>query len=127
MTKKREQQGQVKRRPTWLLITGIILRAAHQVGAAIYLSSHILPLQITLPHAYLLLTIISGILLLVTEGARHREMYRELAGVTTAIKIVLFGAAFHDFLPSSSTVLIAFVIASLSAHAPKNIRHRLLY
>lgn len=127
MKKNKDKQGLVKRRPTWLLVAGIILRAAHQVGAAVYLASHILPNSIGVPEFYLLLTLISGFLLLITEGARHREMYRELTGVSTALKLILFGAAFHGFLPATATVLAAFVVASLSAHAPKNVRHRLLY
>lgn len=127
MRKNKEQQGRVKRRPTWLLLAGIVIRAVHQVGAAVYLASYILPNSVAIPSFYLLLTIISGFLLLITEGARHREMYRELTGVSTAIKLILFGAAFHGLLPAATTVLIAFVIACLSAHAPKNVRHRLLY
>lgn len=127
MKKNKHQQGQVKRRPTWLLVIGICLRAVHQVGAAVYLASHLFPQSLALPNTYLVLTIVSGLLLLITEGARHREMYRELTGISTFIKLILFGAAFHGFLPATGTVLIAFILASLSAHAPKNIRHRLLY
>lgn len=127
MAKNKEKQGRVQRRPTWLLITGILIRAVHQIGAAVYLTSYILPNNIVLPKFYLLLTLTSGLFLLMTEWARHREMYRELTGISTAIKLILFGAAFHGVLPATVTVLTAFVIASLSAHAPKNVRHHLLY
>jgi hypothetical protein len=47
--------------------------------------------------------------------------------VITLVKLLLLGAAFHGILPPWETVLLAFVIASIGAHAPKKIRHRLLY
>jgi hypothetical protein len=43
------------------------------------------------------------------------------------VKLLLLGAAYHGFLPLQETVLLVFVIASVGAHAPKQLRHRLLF
>lgn len=126
MTKDRVAMGRVQRRPLWMLITGIGIRALHQVGAALYLASYIFPKTLVLPQFYLWLCLISGFLLFATEWARHREIYRELAGLATFVKLLLFGAAFHNILPATATVVAAFILASICAHAPKNVRHRLL-
>ncbi len=45
----------------------------------------------------------------------------------TLVKILLLGAAWHGFLPLQGTVLLAFLVASIGAHAPKKVRHRLLF
>ncbi|MCK5516440.1 MAG: hypothetical protein KAI39_06160, partial [Desulfobulbaceae bacterium] len=79
------------------------------------------------PPLYLLLAILSGIALLIVEGMRHRQMFRELSGLSTFIKLILLGAAYHGFLPVTPTILAAFILASISSHAPKLFRHRLLF
>ena len=68
-----------------------------------------------------------GGLLLATECLRHRQIFRELSGAITMLKLLLLGAAYHGFLPLPGTVLLVFVIASIGAHAPKKVRHRLLF
>lgn len=119
--------GRVVKRPLWMLISGYIVRAAHQVGAAVFLCSYLLPELTTIPKLYLWLTLITGGLLFLTESFRHREIYREISGMVTLCKLLLFGAAFHNVLPATETVIFAFILASLGAHLPKNIRHKLLF
>lgn len=119
--------GRIGHRPYWVLSLSILLRASHQIGAAVFLASFLLGDAIQLPTFYILLMGISGIALLFTEWLRHRELYRELSGVSTCVKLVLLGAAFHGFLPASESVLLAFVLSSVCSHAPKLVRHRLLY
>lgn len=121
------RMGRIGNRPYWVLNFSILIRAIHQVGAAVVLTAFLLDTIGRPPSMYLSIAIFSGGLLFLAEWMRHRQICRELSGVTTAIKLLLLGAAYHGLLPATATVLLAFVIASVSAHAPKLIRHRLLY
>lgn len=119
--------GKSQQRPYSLFLVSVFIRALHQVGAAVYLSSFLL-VGITGPPAfYLGLAVVTGLLLMVTEGLRHVQIYREFAGVGTFVKLVLLGIAYHGLLPQTPTVVAAFIVAAVAAHLPKNIRHRLLY
>lgn len=119
--------GTVAPRPYWVVLASVLIRALHQIGAAVYLSSYLLDNIVGPPAFYLWLSIISGLALLFTEGLRHRSLYREVAGLGTFVKVMLLGLAYHGFLPETATVTAAFVFAAVAAHLPKNIRHRLLY
>lgn len=119
--------GRIGYRPYWVLGLSVFIRALHQVGAALFLASFLFDEVVHLPSLYLGIVFISGLVLFFTEWMRHRQICRELSGMSTLIKLVLLGAAYHGFLPAPATVLSAFVVASISAHAPKQIRHRLLY
>ncbi len=119
--------GQTGHRPFWVLKLSICIRALHQIGAAVFLTSFLLDELSGPPLPYLLLATVSGAVLLVLEGMRHRQMHRELSGLCTFIKLVLLGAAYHGFLPQTPTILAVFFFASISSHAPKLYRHRLLY
>ena len=119
--------GPVAPRPYWLVLISVVIRALHQVGAAVYLSSFLLAGIIGPPAVYLWLSIITGVALVVTEGMRHRALYREVAGLATLIKLVLLGIAYHGYLPQTAMVTLAFFIAAIAAHLPKNLRHRLIF
>jgi len=119
--------GRIGNRPYGVLLFSVVLRAVHQVGAAVYLTSFIIEGISGPPGLYLGMAVISGVALFITESMRHREIYREISGFGTFAKLLLLGAAYHQVLPATQTVLAAFVLASLSAHLPKDVRHRLLY
>lgn len=119
--------GRIGARPFWVLALSIFTRAAHLVGAGVVLTFFLLEEGTRPPSAYTLLTVGSGMLLLFTEWLRHRQIWREFAGVVTIIKIVLFGVIFHGYLPGREAMLALFVLASVAAHAPKLVRHRLLF
>ena len=121
------KMGRIGDRPYWALILSILTRAAHQVGAAIFLTVYLLDLIPEPPLIFVVIALVSGSLLMVAEWLRHRQIFRELSGMITLVKILLLGAAYHGFLPLPETVLLAFVIASIGAHAPKKVRHRLLF
>ena len=121
------KMGRIGDRPYWILQLSLLVRAAHQVGAAIFLAAYLLDLLPGPPARYVILAVGSGVLLMLSEWWRHRQIFRELAGVITLLKILLLGAAYHGFLPPQMTVLLAFILASIGAHAPKLTRHRLLY
>jgi hypothetical protein len=121
------KMGKVGYRPFWILKLSIVLRAIHQVGAAVFLSSFLLKEVNGPPMMYLLLAGISGAALLLAEGMRHRQIYRELSGLSTIIKLILLGLAYHGLFPQTITVVAVFLLASISSHAPKLYRHRLFF
>lgn len=126
-TTKIARLGKIGYRPFWILKLSILLRAIHQVGAAVFLASYLLDTIPGPPSVYVYLALCSGVLLLMAEWMRHREIYRELSGASTFAKLVLLGLAYHGFFPATATVLAAFFLASIASHAPKQYRHRLLY
>jgi hypothetical protein len=121
-----DKMGRIGDRPYWVLNSSILIRAVHQVGVAVFLAAYLLDAIPAPPLIYVLIAFLSGALLLGSEWWRHRQIFRELAGMISIVKLLLLGAAYHGFLPLPATVLLAFVIASLGAHAPKKVRHRLL-
>ena len=123
----KEALGRTADRPYWVLMLSIGIRAAHQVGAAVFLASFLFKESLALPDSYLILVCATGVILLGTEGLRHRQLLRELAGVSTLVKLMIFGLAFHGWVPATPAMVVAFVLASVCSHAPKSIRHRLLF
>ncbi|GAB6190844.1 hypothetical protein JCM39068_05930 [Desulfocastanea catecholica] len=121
------KMGRIGMRPYWVLNLSVLIRAVHQVGAAVFLATYLIDGIAHPPSFYLVLVFVSGMALLFTEWLRHRQLYRELSGVTTACKLLLLGAAYHGLLSAPIAVLLAFVLASVGAHVPKKVRHRLLF
>lgn len=119
--------GAAKQRPYGLVLFSVVVRALHQVGAAVYLSSFLLDEIVGPPEFYLWLAVVTGAVLMVTEGLRHIQFYREFAGLGTFVKLILLGVAYHELLPQTPAVVAAFLVAAVAAHLPKTIRHRLLY
>lgn len=127
-TKNRTQKlGRIGERSFFVLSLSIVVRTLHQIGAAVFLTAYLLNRVGEFPFAYTILAVVTGLILIFTEWLRHRQLYREFSGIVTLGKCLLLGAAMHGLLPVLPAVLLAFVLASLGAHAPKNIRHRLLY
>ncbi|MEE4134541.1 MAG: hypothetical protein V2I32_00570 [Desulforhopalus sp.] len=121
------RMGRIGHRPFWVLHLSVLIRAVHQVGAAVYLAAYLLGGGIVPTSGYALVAYLSGVLLVFTEWLRHRQLYRELAGLATLGKLLLLGAAMHTLLPAVWAVLTAFVLASICAHLPKQLRHRLVF
>lgn len=119
--------GRIGNRPYWVLSLSIIIRAIHQIGAAVFLTVFLLTELSKVPKFYVVLVFSSGLILIFTEWLRHRQIFREISGVVTFLKLGLLGLAFHGVLPTTETVLLAFFVASVGAHAPKLVRHRLLF
>jgi len=124
--RQKAQLGKIGDRPYWVLLFSVLVRALHQVGAAVFLAV-VLVLDKPAPGTYVQLAYWTGALLAVTEWLRHRQMYRELSGVGTVLKLLLIGAGLHGLLPLKFAVMAAFLVASVCSHLPKNLRHRLLY
>ena len=121
------KMGRIGNRPYWILNFSILIRAVHQVGAAVFLTTFLLNEIVHPPSFYLVIVFASGVVLFLAEWMRHRQILRELSGVFTIVKLLLIGAAYHGFLSAPVAVLLAFVLASIGAHAPKLVRHRLLF
>jgi NhaP-type Na+/H+ or K+/H+ antiporter len=119
--------GRIGDRPYSVLGLSIGIRAVHQLGAAVFLTSFLFDEIIQPPPIFLILVFSSGFFLFFTEWLRHRQIFRELSGVITFAKLLLIGAAYHGFIPTVPAIVLAFLLASVGAHAPKMIRHRLLY
>lgn len=119
--------GRIGERPYWALHLSLLIRVVHQIGAAVFLAACLLDRLPAPPGAYVAVAFLSGALLLAAEWWRHRQIWREFSGTVTFVKIALLGAVHHGFLPPQETVLLAFAIASFGAHAPKRVRHRLLF
>jgi CHASE2 domain-containing sensor protein len=117
--------GRTTDRPYWMMMLSIIVRAAHQIGAAVCLGAFLLGAD--LPWPYLLLAGTSGCLLMLTEALRHRQLLREAVGVVTLVKTGIIGMALHGWIPAVPAVLFAFVLASFYSHAPKTVRHRIWF
>lgn len=121
------KMGRIGYRPYWVLNLSLLVRAVHQVGAAVFLAAYLLDIMPGPPVLYVIVAFLSGGLLFGSEWLRHRQSYRELSGMTSIVKVLLLGMAFHGFLPLTATVLMVFVVASVMSHAPKWVRHRLLF
>lgn len=119
--------GKKADRPYWVLILSVLIRAAHQVGAAVFLSSFLFGTPMKLPGFYLALVSVTGVMLLITEGIRHRQFFRELIGVSTIVKLILLWIALHGGIGANLLVLSSFALASVCSHLPKNVRHRLMF
>lgn len=117
--------GRTADRPYWMMMLSIVIRTAHQIGAAVCLGAFLLGMD--LPWPYLALAVTSGCLLMLTEALRHRQLLREAAGIITLVKAGIIGLGLHGWIPTVPAVLIAFVLASFYSHAPKTIRHRIWF
>lgn len=124
---RRGRLGRIGDRPYWVLNVSIGLRALHQLGAAVFISVYLLEEIGYLPPVFELLVFISGGGLVFAEWLRHRQLFRELSGIITLGKLLLIGCAYHGFLPTTPTMVAAFLLASIGSHAPKLIRHRLMF
>lgn len=119
--------GHIADRPVWMTYASLIARAFHQIGAAVFLAYYLIAAGTGPPLSYLFLAAISGIILMAVEAVRHRQLLKEVSGLTTVIKCVFIGLAFHQWIPSTVTILLVFFVASIVSHAPKKIRHKLLF
>jgi len=121
------RMGRIGDRPYWMFSLSIVIRALHQVGAAVFLAGFLLDIRPQISPKYVVIVLVTGGLLLASEWLRHRQIHREVSGMVTLVKLLFLGAAYHGLLPAQGAVLLAFILASLGSHAPKEYRHRLLF
>lgn len=124
---KQKEMGRIGHRPYWVLCISIFIRAVHQIGAAVFLSAYLLGDPGPPSTFFMYLVFGSGMALIFTEWMRHRQIFKEFAGMATFMKLILIGVAFHGLFPIKITMVAGFVLASVCSHAPKLVRHRLLF
>jgi hypothetical protein len=112
---KGSRMGRIGHRPFWILHLSVLIRAVHQVGAAVYLAAYLLGAGISPTSGYALVAYFSGVLLVFTWP--DRQLYREIALATLS-----FSSVPRCILPAVWAVLTAFVLASICAHLPKQLR-----
>jgi hypothetical protein len=123
----KSNRGKVSDRPFWIRTGSVFIRAVHLLAASAVSGAYLLTVENTGAHTWWLVAGISGVLLLVAEFIRHVELYRELGGWSTILKLVLIGCI--PAAPATAPWLMsaAFVIAVLGAHFPRRWRHRKLF
>ncbi|WP_084091781.1 hypothetical protein [Malonomonas rubra] len=119
--------GRIGYRSDQIRYLSIFVRSFHQLAVAIFIGAFFFAVDSPAAESAFLFVVVTGILLLFLEALRHRQFYREVFGLITFLKAALVGGAFHKFLPSIPAFLFVFLVASLVSHAPKGIRHRLLF
>jgi hypothetical protein len=105
----------------------VFVRAAHLLAASAVAGAFLLAVEDARLLGWWIAAAASGLLLLVFEFLRHRELYREIAGWSTILKLLLIGLI--PAVPAAAVWLMsaAFVVAVLGAHLPRGIRHRKLF
>jgi hypothetical protein len=122
-----ETLGRIGDRPPYIRNGSVFVRAAHLLAASAILGAGLFGVAGARTQAWWIAAAASGVLLVVAEVLRHRELHREVAGLATIVKLVLVGLA--GLAPSGAPWLLssAFVVAVVGAHAPRHWRHRRLY
>ncbi len=127
MNDDRSDLGRTVDRSSWIRTGSVFVRAVHLVAASAVAGAYLLGDGVSAGHTWWAVAGLSGVLLLVAEGLRHRDLYRETAGLATIGKLALIGALF--LVPDAGPCLMgaAVVVAGIGAHAPRRWRHRRLY
>ena len=119
--------GRTGNRPQWLRTGSVFVRAVHLVGAGALLGGYLFGVERSMMLPYVGIAAMSGLVLIGTEFARHRELYREVAGWSTIVKLLIL-LTFPLFPDSAGLLMIlVFLIAAIGAHLPRRYRHRLLF
>ena len=114
-------------RPSTIRTGSVFVRALHLLAASAVAGGYLLSGEVEVPLGWWIAAGVSGVVLLAAECSRHRELYRELAGWATLVKLGLIGVV--PILPGVASPWLmgaAFVVAVLGAHSPKVWRHRRL-
>jgi len=119
--------GKVGDRPLLIRTGSVFVRAAHLLAAGAVAGGYLLNVEDAGAHAWWIVAGISGVLLLAAEFIQHRELYREAAGWSTVLKLILIGII--PAAPAAAPWLMsaAFVVAVVGAHSPKRWRHHRLF
>lgn len=104
--------------------TRIGLRTLHLIGVAGLGGAYLYPIDPALWQPYLLLTLFSGVALLLSEVWSHGIWLIQLRGLFIAVKCVLLGMGLLLPTAASPWVLIAAVaLSGIIAHAPGRFRY----
>lgn len=119
--------GRVGDRPSWIRTGSVFVRAAHLLAASAVAGAVLLDVEDPVVHTWWIAAAVSGVVLLVAESMRHVELYRELGGWSTVLKLALVGGIAVVPAAGPGLMAAAVVVAALGAHLPRRWRHRKLF
>jgi hypothetical protein len=119
-----EEEGD---RHRWIRTGSVLVRAVHLLGASAVAGVYLLAVHGVDARGWWIVAGASGVVLLLAELLRHPELWREVGGWATIVKLALIGLVL--VLPAAALWLMstAFIVAVLGAHAPRRWRHRKLF
>ena len=109
---------------TGVRVGSVFFRAAHLLAASAVAGAVLLDVTDPRVRTWWIASAVTGALLLVAEVVRHPTLFRELAGASTVLKLVLLGAVFLAPAIAPALLSAAFVVAVLGSHLPRGFRHR---
>ena len=104
-----------------------VKRAAHLLAASAVLGACLWNVGDRGVHWWWLAAGVSGGLLILAELLKHVELYREVAGWSTVLKLLLLALALAAPVAAPWLMSAAFVVAVVGGHAPRVWRHRRLF
>ncbi len=106
----------------WSRAVGLVLRGVHIVAMAMVLGG--IPAGGTYEtlKPWILTTLVSGVLLAVTEVAAKKLSFSQGSGLALVAKLVLLGLG-NVFPDRFAWYVAATVVASIGSHMPKGLRH----
>ncbi len=118
----RSRLAPTSERPYAIYLGSVFVRALHLLAAGTILGAYLLGAgRENLPtfHAIVALT---GGMLVVSEWMGHRELYRQLSGISILTKLILLGLLpiFPDY--GAPLVVTAFLFSAITSHLPKKLR-----
>ncbi len=119
--------GRTGARPWWIRTGSVFVRAAHLLAASAVAGVYLLDVPDADAYAWWVAAGVSGVLLLGGEALRHRELYREVGGWATVLKLALIGVIPACRGAAPWLMSAAFVVAVLGAHFPRKWRHRKVF
>jgi hypothetical protein len=123
MTNDETTLGLHHRRPGWMRLLDILLRAAHVLGISVLFGGAVfkIPIARLLPWRYLAAA--TGVALVASELLHGRRWPHEARGVMVYIHVGLFGLAFIRPGWMIPCLVAALVIGMLGSHMPKKLRY----
>lgn len=106
----------------------IVLRTLHLIGIAGVGAAYLYDVDEALWQPYLLLTIFSGLALLLSEVWSHGIWLIQLRGLSILVKCAVLGVGL--LLPHSASPLVLILVVAISgviAHAPGRVRYYSLW
>ena len=104
----------------------ILLRALHILTAGTLVGGHIFNQPLTILEPWLWATVITGLLMLLTDIHSSMAFFFELRGIAVLLKILLL-LLIPFFWKQRVAILIAvLLIGAISSHLPKRYRHKTL-
>ena len=119
-------QGRHRDLPEWARLGSVVVRAGHIAGFAVIAGAAVAGAAPPAIHAWWALVAGTGVLLAASEWASHPDLWRQLSGWATLLKVALIAVA--AALPGAAVplVLAAIVVSALGSHLPKRWRQRLI-